>query len=195
MTKVKICGVKTPEAVKAAVQSGADFVGFVFAKSKRQISLSQAHRLAHWIPAYVRKVGVFVSPSLEELQEAIKTVPLDMVQIHGDFDSHLGERLTVPVIRAVQMTGETCDLESDSEFVLLDAPVAGSGKTFDWSRLDSVNLESSFFMAGGLSIDNVKEAIERFKPFAVDVSSGVETDGVKDIDKIKQFTEKVKYDL
>ncbi|MDQ0222269.1 phosphoribosylanthranilate isomerase [Streptococcus moroccensis] len=195
MTKVKICGVKTPEAVKAAVQSGADFVGFVFAKRKRQISLMEAHRLAHWVPAYVRKVGVFVSPSLEELQEAIKTVPLDMVQIHGDFDNHLGTELPVPVIRAVQMTEDTCEIETGLEYVLLDAPVAGSGQTFDWSKLDNVNLESPFFMAGGLTIDNVKEAIQRFKPFAVDVSSGVETNGVKDIQKIKQFTEKVKYDL
>ena len=85
MTRVKICGLSTEEAVARAVAEGADFIGFVFAKSKRQVTLEQAHSLAKAIPASVKTVGVFVSPSLEEVQQAIETVPLDLVQIHGPF--------------------------------------------------------------------------------------------------------------
>ena len=89
MTKVKICGLSTPEAVATAVEAGADYIGFVFTKSKRQVSLEQAHQLAKGVTAQTKVVGVFVSPSLEELEEAIGQVPLDIVQIHGSFDEVL----------------------------------------------------------------------------------------------------------
>lgn len=196
MTKVKICGVKTVGAIKAAVQSGVDFIGFVFAESKRQISLSEARYLAYWIPSYVRKVGVFVSPSLEELEKAITEVPLDLVQIHGDFDAQMAEKVTVPIIRAVHLSSpKTVWDEKQQQYLLFDAPVAGSGHIFDWESLDVQKIRVPYFVAGGLHVDNVKEAIKRFNPYAVDVSTGVETEGIKDTQKIKAFIEKVKYDL
>ena len=102
MTKVKICGLSTPEAVATAVEAGADYIGFVFAKSKRQVSLEQAHGLAKGVTGQTKIVGVFVSPSLEELEEAINQVPLDIVQIHGTFDEALIPKISVPVIRAIQ---------------------------------------------------------------------------------------------
>ena len=192
MTKVKICGLSTQEAVTAAVSSGADYIGFVFAKSKRQVSLEQAQKLAKMIPEKVKKVGVFVSPTLEELKIAIKTVPLDLVQIHGDYDEDLQTDFSVPLIRAVQIKKGKENLTSKADYLLFDAPIAGSGETFDWRQLETEQLQKPFFIAGGLTSDNVKECIEHFAPYAVDVSSGVETNGRKDIEKIKRFIESVK---
>lgn len=192
MTKVKICGLSTQEAVTAAVSSGADYIGFVFAKSKRQVSLEQAQKLAKIIPEKVKKVGVFVSPTLEELKIAIKTVPLDLVQVHGDYDEDLQTDFSVPLIRAVQIKKGKENLTSKADYLLFDAPIAGSGETFDWQQLEAEQLQKPFFIAGGLTSDNVKECIEHFAPYAVDVSSGVETNGRKDIEKIKRFIESVK---
>ncbi|MGT2637466.1 phosphoribosylanthranilate isomerase [Streptococcus ratti] len=192
MTKVKICGLSTQEAVTAAVDSGADYIGFVFAPSKRQISLEKANKLAKDIPASVQTVGVFVSPSLEELEGAVKTVPLDLVQVHGDFDEELINQISVPIIRAVQVTKKEPILLSKARYLLFDAPMAGSGETFDWQLLRDKHIKQPFFIAGGLNADNVKECIHRFSPYAVDVSSGVETNGHKDSQKIIKFIESVK---
>lgn len=192
MTKVKICGLSRVEAVKTAVAAGADYIGFVFAQSHRQVSLEQAAELASFIPARVQKVGVFVSPSLAELEQAIDQVGLDLVQIHGDFDEGLLSQISVPVIRAVQMTAGADFPKTQADYLLFDAPVAGSGRTFDWNQLDSSAISQPFFIAGGLDADNVRVAIQTFSPYAVDVSSGVETDGVKDNEKIRRFIERVK---
>lgn len=192
MTKVKICGLTTKEAVEAAVNSGADYIGFVFAKSKRQVGIKQASHLAQFIPKTVQKVGVFVSPTLMELQEAIVKVPLDLVQIHGEFSDEDFEKLDVPSIRAISVEKTLEEIETKADFLLFDAPLAGSGKTFDWELLKDENIEKPYFLAGGLTVDNVKQAITFFRPYAVDVSSGVETDGKKDLLKIMRFIESVK---
>ena len=192
MTKVKICGLSTPEAVATAVEAGADYIGFVFAKSKRQVSLEQAHGLAKGVTGQTKIVGVFVSPSLEELEEAISQVPLDIVQIHGTFDEALIPKISVPVIRAIQISDSESQVKSQADYLLFDAPIAGSGQTFDWQLLDDKQIEQDYFIAGGLTVDNVAEAKETFQPYALDVSSGVETDGHKDLDKIKAFIERVK---
>ncbi len=192
MTKVKICGLKTPEAVAVAVNSGADYIGFVFAPSKRQLTLNHAHDLAKAIPKSVKKVGVFVSPSLQELNQAIASVPLDLVQIHGDFDDNFLEQVSVPTIRVFQVSQEVAIIDSPANFLLFDAPMAGSGQTFDWHLLADKEIKRPFFIAGGLTVENVREAQALFQPYALDVSSGVETDGVKDLTKIRQFIERVK---
>lgn len=192
MTKVKICGLTTKESVEAAVNSGADYIGFVFAKSKRQVGIKQASHLAQFIPKTVQKVGVFVSPTLMELQEAIVKVPLDLVQIHGEFSDEDFEKLDVPSIRAIPVEKTLEEIETKADFLLFDAPLAGSGKTFDWELLKDENIEKPYFLAGGLTVDNVKQAITFFRPYAVDVSSGVETDGKKDLLKIMRFIESVK---
>lgn len=192
MTKVKICGLSTREAVEVAVNSGADYIGFVFAKSKRQVGIKQASHLAQFIPKTVQKVGVFVSPTLMELQEAIVKVPLDLVQIHGEFSDEDFEKLDVPSIRAIPVEKTLEEIETKADFLLFDAPLAGSGKTFDWELLKDENIEKPYFLAGGLTVDNVKQAITFFRPYAVDVSSGVETDGKKDLLKIMRFIESVK---
>ena len=192
MTKVKICGLSTVEAVETAVLAGADYIGFVFAESKRQVSLEQAHELAKLVTGKTKIVGVFVSPSLEELEQAIAQVPLDMVQIHGTFDEALIQKISVPVIRAIQLSDQEAKVTSPADFLLFDAPVAGSGRTFDWDLLKDQKIQQDFFIAGGLTVDNVRQARETFQPYALDVSSGVETDGRKDIEKIKAFIEGAK---
>lgn len=192
MTKVKICGLSTVEAVETAVLAGADYIGFVFAASKRQVSLEQAQELAKRVTGKTKIVGVFVSPSLEDLELAIGRVPLDMVQIHGTFDEALIPLISVPVIRAIQLTDQEAQVSSQADYLLFDAPVAGSGQTFDWGLLKDQKIQQDFFIAGGLTVDNVRQARETFQPYAVDVSSGVETDGRKDIEKIKAFIEGAK---
>lgn len=192
MTKVKICGLSTVEAVETAVLAGADYIGFVFAESKRQVSLEQAQELAKRVTGKTKIVGVFVSPSLEELEQAISRVPLDMVQIHGAFDEALMPMISVPVIRAIQLSDQEAQVSSQADYLLFDAPVAGSGQTFDWGLLKDQKIQQDFFIAGGLTEDNVRQARETFQPYAVDVSSGVETDGRKDIEKIKAFIEGAK---
>ena len=195
MTKVKICGLSTTSTVETACQAGADYIGFVFAESRRRVSLEQAQKLAALVPPAVRKVGVFVSPSLAELQEAISVANLDLVQIHGDFDEEFLTQIGRPVIRAYQVKGALKDVSQQADYLLFDAPLAGSGKTFDWQSFDKNQIHQPFFIAGGLNTGNVREAIQHFAPYAVDVSSGVETDGQKDLKKIKEFIERVKYGI
>ena len=195
MTKVKICGLTEPESVRAAVEAGADYIGFVFAPSKRQVRLEQARDLAVLVPDTIQKVGVFVSPSLQELKNAIAVVGLDLVQIHGRMPDSFPSRLKVPVIRAIQVAADAqaeTDVDEAGAYYLFDAPIAGSGQTFDWQRLDLSDRHKLSFIAGGLNADNVREAIEHFQPYAVDVSSGVETEGRKDSEKIRRFIERVK---
>ena len=195
MTKVKICGLSTTEAVETAVSAGADYIGFVFAPSKRQVTLEQAAELAKLIPVNVKKVGVFVSPSRAELLEAIEKVGLDLVQVHGQVADELFEDLPCSSIQAVQVDREGLVPNSQADYLLFDAPVAGSGQTFDWGKLDTAELAQPFFIAGGLKEDNVAKAIQHFTPYAVDVSSGVETDEQKDHEKIRRFIERVKHGI
>ena len=195
MTKVKICGLSTKEAVEVAVSAGADYIGFVFAPSKRQVTLEQATELAKIIPTNVNKVGVFVSPSRADLLEAIEKVGLDLVQVHGQVVDKLFENLPCGSIQAVQIGEGEHVPNSQADYLLFDAPVAGSGQIFDWGRLDTTELAQPFFIAGGLNEDNVEEAIQHFTPYAVDVSSGVETNGQKDHEKIRRFIERVKHGI
>ena len=195
MTKVKICGLSTKEAVKTAVSAGADYIGFVFAPSKRQVTVEQATELAKFIPSHIRKVGVFVSPSRAELLEAVDKVGLDFVQVHGQVVDKLFENLPCASIQAVQVDGNGHVPNSQADYLLFDAPVAGSGQTFDWGRLDTTELSQPFFIAGGLNEDNVEEAIQHFTPYAVDVSSGVEINGQKNHEKIRRFIERVKHGI
>ena len=195
MTKVKICGLSNIEAVKTAVSAGADYIGFVFAPSKRQVTLEQAAELAKFIPSHIQKVGVFVSPSRADLLEAIEKVGLDLVQVHGQVVDKLFENLPCGSIQAVQVDGNGHIPSSQADYLLFDAPMAGSGQTFDWGKLDTAGLAQPFFIAGGLHEDNVARAIQHFSPYAVDVSSGVETDGQKNHEKIRRFIERVKHGI
>ena len=197
MVKVKICGLKEEEHVKAAVEAGATWIGFMFAPSKRQISIERAKELAKWIPSHVKKVGVFVNPSQQQVREAVHTVGLDYVQYHGQEEPTFIEQLGYPSIKAFSIRSDE-DVQKASQYevdyFLFDAPgttfAGGSGHIFDWSLLNNLAISKDrIILAGGLNQDNVRRAIAHVQPFGVDVSSGVEVDGAKDSARIKQFIE------
>lgn len=195
MTQVKICGLREVAHVQAAVEAGVDFIGFVFAPSKRQIDIATAQKLAQHIPSSIKKVGVFVNEAPEMITKIFEQVPLDYVQFHGDEDNVFIQQLGLPSIKAFSVKTKE-DLQRAAEFevdfYLFDTPShdfrGGSGQTFDWSLLQNVPLaKEKIILAGGLHPDNVAQAIQLLKPGAVDVSSGVETNGVKDVQRIQQF--------
>lgn len=200
MTKVKICGLMELEHVKTAVESGADAIGFVFAKSRRQVTVDQARELATAVPSEVLKIGVFVNEALEEVERIAREVPLDMVQLHGDEDPDYVRRLSIPTIKALSIkTKEDVQQASQYEvdYFLFDAPGVefrgGSGHSFDWSLLAKANISpDKVILAGGLTEHNINEAIHIVQPFMVDVSSGVETAQRKDAEKIRTFIRAVR---
>ncbi|OJG26656.1 hypothetical protein RU98_GL000446 [Enterococcus caccae] len=189
---MKICGLKTIEQVDTAVTYGAEYLGFVFAESKRRITPEKAKEITKHVPEKVKKVGVFVSPRLSDVEMIIQQAGLDMVQIHGDLAV---ERFSVPLIRAIPVDGAVQEKRiqaTATEFILFDAPpkqfVGGNGEVFDWEYLDTSAIKNKkIIIAGGLTPENVQKAKQTFNPYAVDVSSGVETNGEKDLKKIITF--------
>ncbi|MEL3960076.1 phosphoribosylanthranilate isomerase [Lysinibacillus endophyticus] len=200
MVKVKICGLKEEKHVLSAVDAGATWIGFMFAPSKRQISIERAAELANLVPSHVKKVGVFVNPTEEQVREAVDVVGLDYVQYHGNEDPDFIFKLGYPSIKALSIRTYE-DVEKASkykvDYYLFDAPgtdfAGGSGKVFDWSLLDKLSIpKERVILAGGLNSENVGRAIEQVQPFGVDVSSGVEREGVKDSNLIEQFIKAAK---
>lgn len=198
--KVKICGLTEEENVISAVESGADAIGFVFAKSKRQISIEKAIELAKNIPDHVLKIGVFVDAPSEYIQQAFKEVPLDFVQFHGNESNEEIKNIGFPSIKACSVKSEE-DIKKaltfDTDFLLLDAPgiqfAGGSGTTFNWDLLNNPLLKDrKVILAGGLNASNVNNAIDIAHPYMLDVSSGVENNGKKDNLLIHHFIETVK---
>lgn len=202
MTKVKICGLMEKEHVEVAVQAGADAIGFVFAPSKRKITIDKARELAKGIPPEVWKIGVFVNATKEELLTAFQEVPLDFIQYHGQETPEFVRTNNVPSIKALSVHNEADVLQAkqyDTDFYLFDAPgtdyQGGSGEVFDWKLMEGNDIPTEkIILAGGLNPNNVKVAIEQIKPFMVDVSSGVERNGTKDIKLIQAFIRAVKDD-
>lgn len=200
MTKVKICGLMEKEHVQIAVNAGADAIGFVFAPSKRKLTIEQARELAKEVPSNVLKIGVFVNPTEEELETAFREVPLDLVQYHGHETPEFIQRNSFPSIKALSVRkAEDVDQAKQyiTDYFLFDAPgteyQGGSGLTFDWQLMQGHHIpEDKIILAGGLNPDNVREAIQRVKPFMVDVSSGVERNGTKDEELIRAFIRAVK---
>ncbi|MDQ0214355.1 phosphoribosylanthranilate isomerase [Oikeobacillus pervagus] len=192
---VKICGIQDIKTAEFTCSAGADAIGFVFATSKRKISVDTARQLSEVIPPQVKKVGVFVNEDKKRVERMVKEIGLDFVQLHGDEPPEYARTLDVPVIKAFAFD-EKVNVEDllnyPAEYFLIDSPKGkyrgGNGVTFDWDLLASSQLPcKKIFLAGGLDFQNVQEAISIVHPFAVDISSGVETDGKKDINKIKQF--------
>ncbi|GER69671.1 hypothetical protein BpJC7_09740 [Weizmannia acidilactici] len=192
--KVKICGIQTLEAAQAAVAAGADMVGFVFAESKRKIEPDEAVLIAKQLPENVEKVGVFVNETPERMAEIAERTCLDYLQLHGDETTEQAAQIPYPVIKAfpVQTLSDIDALKAyRCDIVLLDSPDGkyrgGSGTAFEWELAKDLSNERTVMLAGGLSPDNVETAILTVRPHIVDVSSGVETNGKKDPEKIKAF--------
>ncbi|HDR4422530.1 TPA: phosphoribosylanthranilate isomerase [Bacillus cereus] len=199
--KVKICGITDVETAKRACEYGADALGFVFAKSKRKVTPGLAKEIIQELPANVLKVGVFVNESVEGIQQIADECGLTHVQLHGDEDNHQIRRLNIPSIKSLGVTSES-DLKNaqayETDYILFDSPKekfhGGNGKTFSWELLTHMpkELREKTILAGGLNALNIEEAIRTIQPYMVDVSSGVETEGKKDVEKIKQFIIKAK---
>src|SRR5699024_8323403 len=172
----------------------ADFIGFVFAPSKRRVSIEEAAEIVSHLSEKSKIVGVFVNESLENMIRIAKAVQLDYIQLHGNELPLVAKELPYPVIKAfsVGKTDPEIIKHYPCDYLLLDSPgttyEGGSGKTFDWSKLDKLDFnKNKFILAGGLTPENVNKAIKCTNPIGVDVSSGVESTGNKDQTKIKQF--------
>ncbi|WP_409270330.1 phosphoribosylanthranilate isomerase [Neobacillus sp. SCS-31] len=193
--KVKICGIMNGETARKAVEFGADALGFVFAESRRKVSPRLAREIIAQLPEDIHKFGVFVNESKQRIQEIADYCGLTHIQLHGEESPNFCKEFTLPVIKAFNI-GSHSDLELVTEYAcegfLLDSPKGayrgGTGISFDWTILQSAILDGKrIILAGGLNSENVGIAIRTANPFMVDVSSGVETDGMKDLDKMKDF--------
>lgn len=194
--KVKICGITTLRAALAAAHAGADALGFVFAPSPRQISPQEAKKLIQALPPFIIKVGVFVNLPLKEVEDIASYCNLDFIQLHGSEPPEYCRLLRQKhrIIKAFQIkngVSETLINAYSVDAVLLDtyspSRAGGTGKPFDWILAQNLKLAPPLILSGGLTPENVREAIALVKPYAVDVSSGVETNGKKDLTKIYKF--------
>ena len=211
MTRVKICGIKEEVHALAAVEAGADFIGLVFAPSRRQVSTEKAREIVGTVKkssSVIKTVGVFVNTPASEVNKIADFCGLDWVQLSGDESWEYCHQITRPVIKAIrisqqhrekvytELTAELKELCPQRFIVLLDSQVegqyGGTGVTFNWSLARQVAKEVPVIIAGGLNSRNVAQTIEIAAPWGVDVSSGVETDGTKDIAKMKAFIEAVR---
>ena len=198
----KICGITRIEDALAAAEAGADAIGLVFyAKSPRAVDVRQARAIIAALPPFVTTVGLFVNASRCELNEILEVVPLDLLQFHGDETPQDCEGYHRPWIKALRVRpGDdleaACQLYAGARGILLDTYVpgvpGGTGEAFDWSLVPA-RLSKPIILAGGLSADNVGQAIAQVRPYAVDVSGGVEqAKGIKDAAKIEAFMRAVK---
>ena len=198
MTKIKLGGLTRPEDIEAANALKPDFIGFVFAqKSRRYVSPEMAGRLRAGLDPGIRAVGVFVREKPEQVAALLNAGVIDLAQLHGGEDEAYIQRLRAltdrPLIQAFRVD-TAADLEraraSAADCILLDNGPGGTGAAFDWALLRG--FERPYFLAGGLGPENVAAAVTALHPFAVDVSSGIETAGVKDPEKMRAFVQAVR---
>ena len=198
MTKIKLCGLSRMADIEAVNALRPDYIGFVFAKkSRRYVSPEQAAELKAALLPDILAIGVFVNEPTENILHLLESDAIDCAQLHGSesFDDVLAlkQRTEKTVVQAFRVvTGEDVlrAIQSPADYILLDNGAGGTGEAFDWSLV--TNVRRAFFLAGGLSADNVKDALTRCQPFAVDASSGLETDGVKDRAKMAAFVSAVR---
>jgi len=211
MTRIKICGIRKEVHALAAVEAGADFIGFVFAQTRRQVSPAKAREIVDTVKkssSAIKTVGVFVDTPASEVNRIADFCGLDWVQLSGNESWEYCRQIARPIIKAIRISQQlreeinaelTVGLKtlSPQRFItLLDSQVegkyGGTGITFNWRLAQQAAKEFPVIIAGGLNPENVAQAIEIAMPWGVDVSSGVETDGTKDIAKIKAFIEAVR---
>ena len=196
-TRIKICGITRLEDAKASVRAGCDALGFVFYKeSPRYIALDAFKVIVKELPPFVTKTGLFVNADPAEIEEAIQSGLVNVLQFHGDETPDFCRQFNFPYIKAVAVSSSVDLIQyakdfHDAEALLLDAYhehlKGGTGQTFDWNLIPQ-SLSKPIVLAGGLNVDNVKEAIKKVKPYAVDVSGGVEeSKGIKNSLKIQAF--------
>lgn len=212
MTRIKICGLSEVQHALAAVEAGADFLGLVFARSRRQVSAKKALEVAeavHALKSGQVVVGVFVNAAVDKVNRIAEYCHLDRVQLSGDETWHYCQQIERPIIKTIHVSSIKTPEEIRSEIAtgyqllsrqglvcLLDSKVGdiygGTGKTFDWQLAREASAKFHVIVAGGLNPANVGQVVEEIKPWGVDVSSGVETNGEKDTAKIKEFIQAVR---
>jgi len=199
--RVKICGLRRPPDVVAAVDAGADAVGFVFVPaSPRHLEPLAAEPLCRMVPAFVSRVGLFLDQDAEYVRSVLQQVPLNLLQFHGCEDAAFCGQFGLPYIKAVNVDSEHSVATAEAAFhdaagILVDSHqpggLGGTGKTVDWSRISAGRMP--LILAGGLTPANVRSAVRTVRPWGVDVSSGVETTpGIKDANAISRFIEEAK---
>ena len=193
MTRIKLCGLSRPRDIEAANALGPEYIGFVFAPgSRRYVTPEKARELRALLIPPIRAVGVFVREAPETVAGLLNSGVIDLAQLHGGEDEEYIRQLRGltdrPIIRAIRVDGPADLIEAEAstaDHILLDHGPGGTGRAFDWSLLQG--FDRPYFLAGGLDPENVSAAVAALRPFAVDVSSGVETDGVKDEAKMRSF--------
>jgi phosphoribosylanthranilate isomerase len=202
MIKIKICGITRPQDGLAVAAAGADALGLMFYdKSPRYVSIEQAQTIVQVLPPFISTVGLFVNPSVEYVQKILAAVPLSCLQFHGQETDEFCQQFRKPYLKAIHV-GEDSNIETmisqypNASGILLDTYVkgvsGGTGVAFDWQVIPR-SLTKPLILAGGLTPGNVADAIHMVKPYAVDVSSGVESaPGIKSAEKVKQFCEQVR---
>ena len=205
MTRVKICGITRVEDAVAAATAGADAIGLVFyAKSPRFVSLSRAREICDALPPFVTTVGLFVDAAVSDVQTVLAAAPIDLLQFHGEESPEYCAQFGKPFMKAVRVRPDLdliqyATLYKAAKALLLDAYVpgkaGGTGMTFDWNLIPK-ELAAHIVLSGGLTPENVADAVKAVRPWAVDVSSGVEASpGVKDAAKISEFIKGAHADL
>lgn len=197
MTKIKFCGLTRPCDIEAANKIKPDYIGFVFApNSKRRVSYKQAIDLKNLLNKEIKAVGVFLNEDIDNVISLLNLGIIDAAQLHGDesveYIARIQKETGKPVIKAFQIHSEqdvAAAEETISDYIMLDAGT-GQGKTFDWALIE--NFKKPYFLAGGLTPDNVTGAIRKLHPYALDVSTGIETDGIKDKEKMAAFAAAVR---
>lgn len=191
MKKIKICGLKRREDIEYVNKYQPDYIGFVFAGKKRKLTYDQAVDLKKYLTSSIQVVGVFVNEDISFVEKLVKEHVIDLVQLHGQEDQKyiqaLKEKVDVPIIKAIQIKNENSFNEHyDVDYYLYDH---GTGESFDWSMLKEA--DKPVFLAGGINLLNIEDALKK-NVYALDVSSGVETDGFKDEEKIKKIVRRVR---
>jgi len=196
---IKICGLRRDEDIEYVNELRPEYIGFVFAKSKRQIDPYMARRLSDGLNKDIKKVGVFLNHSIKEVKEIKKNCNLDVLQFHGDEDpsycNYFGKEVWKSFLIKDEKSLELLEKYKVEKYLLdtwIEGEAGGTGKQFNWELAKEISKTKSIVLAGGLFPGNIKQAIEMVRPTIVDVSSGVETDGFKDFEKIKDFIEKVR---
>ena len=194
MSKIKICGLRREQDIDYVNELKPDFIGFILTEGfRRSISRDCAKRLKACLSKDITAVGVFVNERAETVNAFVAEGIIDIVQLHGDESADLCKQINAPVIKFLKCDGEIQQkisrYENAVDYFLFDSGT-GTGNTFDWSMIPKT--DKPFFLAGGLGSDNLKKAIKDVNPYAVDLSSSVETDGFKDYEKIKTVTEIVR---
>ncbi|MDR1695275.1 MAG: phosphoribosylanthranilate isomerase [Endomicrobium sp.] len=207
MSKIKICGLKREEDINYVNETKPDFAGFVFAGAKRKIDFKTAEKFKSLLSKDIKSAGVFANEKIENISALHKDKIIDLIQLHGEegegYIKELKDKTGAIIIKTVKfrahfpppLAGEGLvkregdGLPVKADFLLFDSETGGSGKTFDWRLIK--DYPKPFFLAGGINADNISEAL-KLNPYCIDLSSGVETGGAKDFDKIKKIIEIVR---